>query len=81
MGRPNDRSSIQHWQQFLRRAHVRQMFVRFCRAVRSVFQRKIENGRVQILHSYIVSVHEDAAVAHKPANEAEGRNLQLHGPP
>ena len=45
---------MQHWQQFFRRAHVRQMFVRFWRAVRSAFQRKMVNGRVQILHSYIV---------------------------
>jgi len=42
---------MQHWQQFFRRAHVKQMFVRFWRAVRSDFQRNIVNGRVQILHS------------------------------
>jgi hypothetical protein len=63
MGRPNDRSSMQHWQQFLRRAHVRQMFVRFCRAVRSAFQRKMVKGRVQILHSCSMSVLSLSAVS------------------
>jgi hypothetical protein len=75
MGRPKERSSMQHWQQFLRRAHVRQMFVRFCRAVRSAFQRKMVNGRVQILHSCAASVHASQMPAHK---SLEPSSLQYH---
>jgi hypothetical protein len=41
---------MQHWQQFLRRAQVRQMPVDFEREVRSVFQVKTVKGRVQSLH-------------------------------
>jgi hypothetical protein len=42
---------MQHWQQFFRRAQVRQILVCFERDVRSAFQVKTVKGRVQILHS------------------------------
>jgi hypothetical protein len=51
MGRPKERSSMQHWQQFFSRAQVRQMLVCLEREVRSVFQVKSVKGRVQSLHS------------------------------
>lgn len=51
IGRPKDKSSMQHWQQFFSRAHVRQIPVDFEREVRSVFQVKTVNGRVHSLHS------------------------------
>jgi hypothetical protein len=42
---------MQHWQQFLSRAQVRQMLVRLLLAVLSAFHLKTVKGRVQILHS------------------------------
>src|ERR1700749_1546297 len=51
IGRPNDKSSMQTWQQFFKRAQVRQMLVRFCLLVRSALNRKTVKGRLQILHS------------------------------